>query len=110
MQVRLRLQREPPRAGRASPTWGPSRQAPQQPRELEEAQRLNDRLIQRALALGGTSTGEHGVGLGKLPYMEPEHGAGAVAAMRAIKTALDPHDIMNPGKIIPVDGSPDGNA
>ena len=73
---------------------------PERPEELEEAQRLNDRLVHRALALEGTCTGEHGVGLGKKQYMEPEHGAGAVATMQAIKQALDPHGIMNPGKIL----------
>jgi len=71
---------------------------PDRPEELAEAQRLNDRLIERALRLEGTCSGEHGVGLGKRAYLRAEHGA-AVDVMRAIKRALDPHDLMNPGKV-----------
>jgi len=68
------------------------------PKELEEAERLNDRLVMRALAMDGTCTGEHGIGLGKMKFMTAEHGEG-VAVMRAVKKALDPDNIMNPGKI-----------
>ena len=68
------------------------------PKEMEEAERLNGRLITRALAMGGTCTGEHGVGYGKAKYMTAEHGE-AVAVMRTLKQALDPDDIMNPGKM-----------
>jgi len=68
------------------------------PKELEEAERLNDRLVMRALAMDGTCTGEHGVGLGKMKFLTAEHGEG-VAVMRQIKKALDPDNIMNPGKI-----------
>ncbi|MFQ5669054.1 MAG: FAD-linked oxidase C-terminal domain-containing protein [Acidobacteriota bacterium] len=75
---------------------------PEQPGDLEEARRLNDRLIRRALAMDGTCTGEHGIGLGKRRYLEAEHGEG-VAVMRAIKEALDPHNIMNPGKLVDMD-------
>ncbi len=57
-----------------------------------------DRLIERALAFGGTCTGEHGIGQGKINYLAAEHGAG-VRAMVAIKKALDPLNILNPGKI-----------
>jgi D-lactate dehydrogenase (cytochrome) len=67
--------------------------------ELETARRLNDGLVERALAMGGTCTGEHGVGSGKRKFLAAEHGVG-LDVMRAIKTALDPDDRMNPGKIL----------
>ena len=67
--------------------------------ERQSAETLNHQLVERALALGGTCTGEHGVGLHKLGFLRAEAGDGAVAMMRAIKQALDPHNIMNPGKI-----------
>ncbi len=73
---------------------------PDDPKERAEAERLNERLVMRALAMGGTSTGEHGIGLGKMKYLQAEHGE-AVAVMRQLKQALDPQNIMNPGKIIP---------
>jgi D-lactate dehydrogenase (cytochrome) len=57
-------------------------------------------MAERALGLGGTITGEHGVGMGKLPLMAAEHGA-AWALMGQIKRALDPQDLMNPGKLVP---------
>jgi D-lactate dehydrogenase (cytochrome) len=66
--------------------------------ELARVEEVNARLVRRALALGGTCTGEHGIGLGKMAYLEEEHGE-AVAVMRAIKQALDPDNRMNPGKI-----------
>lgn len=69
--------------------------------EMETAEALNRRLIARAIAMGGTSTGEHGIGIGKLEFLEAEHGAAAVATMRAVKRALDPKNLMNPGKVIP---------
>jgi len=69
--------------------------------ELDAARRLNDRLIQRALVLGGTCTGEHGVGYGKMAFLEAEHGDG-VDVMRTIKRALDPDNRMNPGKVVAV--------
>ncbi|HLG89358.1 MAG TPA: FAD-linked oxidase C-terminal domain-containing protein [Alphaproteobacteria bacterium] len=68
------------------------------PEEIAEAERVNDRLVERAIAMGGTCTGEHGIGLGKLKFMNREHGA-AVGVMRALKAAIDPNGIMNPGKI-----------
>ncbi|HXV77333.1 MAG TPA: FAD-linked oxidase C-terminal domain-containing protein, partial [Candidatus Polarisedimenticolaceae bacterium] len=68
--------------------------------ERRRAERLNDRLVRRALAAGGTCTGEHGIGLGKRGFLAREHGAG-VEVMRAIKDALDPLGLMNPGKILP---------
>jgi D-lactate dehydrogenase (cytochrome) len=66
--------------------------------ELAEVKAFNARLVRRSLALGGTCTGEHGIGLGKIEYLEAEHGGG-VAVMRAIKRALDPDGRMNPGKM-----------
>jgi len=69
--------------------------------EMERAEDLNRRLVTRAIGMGGTSTGEHGIGLGKLEFLEAEHGAAAVATMRAVKRALDPKGLMNPGKVIP---------
>ena len=71
---------------------------PSDPSQLAEAQRLNERMIERSLALGGTTTGEHGVGSGKIAYVEQEHGP-AVDVMRVLKAALDPDSILNPGKI-----------
>jgi D-lactate dehydrogenase (cytochrome) len=72
---------------------------PDNPSELGEASRLNERMVRRALALGGTCSGEHGVGFGKMPYLQAEHGA-ALETMRTIKRALDPDNRMNPGKMI----------
>jgi D-lactate dehydrogenase (cytochrome) len=72
---------------------------PEKPEELREAQRLNDRLVERALAMDGTCTGEHGIGIGKKKYLAAEHGD-AVETMRAIKRAIDPLNIMNPGKVL----------
>src|SRR5271167_2810093 len=72
---------------------------PQRPDEIAEAGRLNDRMVTRALAMEGTSTGEHGIGYGKMDFLVSEHGE-AVSVMRAIKQALDPDNIMNPGKIV----------
>jgi D-lactate dehydrogenase (cytochrome) len=69
--------------------------------EIGRAEALLERLVDRALAMEGTCTGEHGVGQGKMKYLLAEHGAPALAAMQAIKRALDPQDIMNPGKIVP---------
>jgi len=72
---------------------------PQQPAERECAERLNLQMVQRAQRLEGTCSGEHGVGLHKMDFLAGEAGAGSVALMRRIKHALDPHNIMNPGKI-----------
>jgi len=68
------------------------------PEEMEEAERINGRLINRALSMDGTCTGEHGIGLGKIKYLREELGE-AVNVMAALKQALDPDNIMNPGKI-----------
>ncbi|MEM9972922.1 MAG: FAD-linked oxidase C-terminal domain-containing protein [Pseudomonadota bacterium] len=67
--------------------------------ELDVAKALSDRMAERALRLGGTATGEHGVGVGKLGFMEREHGA-AWGVMGDIKRALDPQNILNPGKLV----------
>ncbi len=69
--------------------------------ELREARALNERMVMRALAMGGTCTGEHGVGYGKMKYLEAEHGPG-LDLMRTIKRALDPDNRMNPGKMVAV--------
>jgi D-lactate dehydrogenase (cytochrome) len=72
---------------------------PDKPEEIDEAERLNHRIVQRAIRMDGTCTGEHGVGLHKMDFLVEEHGADTVDTMRAIKHALDPHNLMNPGKI-----------
>jgi D-lactate dehydrogenase (cytochrome) len=72
---------------------------PDDPDELARAKALNDRLVRRAIAMDGTCTGEHGVGYGKSPFLELEHGPTGVAMMRAVKTALDPQGLFNPGKV-----------
>jgi D-lactate dehydrogenase (cytochrome) len=72
---------------------------PNMPAEREIAEKLNHQLVQRALALEGTCTGEHGIGLHKMDFLLTETGHGAVDMMRTIKRALDPHNIMNLGKI-----------
>jgi len=74
---------------------------PENDAELSKCHEFLDRLVMRALAMDGTCTGEHGVGMGKRQFLEAEHGTG-VRVMRAIKTAIDPQNIMNPGKIIAV--------
>ena len=71
--------------------------------EVKRAKTLMGRLVELALSMDGTCTGEHGVGQGKMPYLMAEYGEPALRAMAAIKRALDPQNIMNPGKIIPFD-------
>ena len=68
--------------------------------EVKRAKLLMERLVELALSMDGTCTGEHGVGQGKMKYLLAEHGAAALAAMASIKRALDPQNIMNPGKIV----------
>ncbi|MEQ9327863.1 MAG: FAD-linked oxidase C-terminal domain-containing protein [Rhodospirillales bacterium] len=75
---------------------------PEKPEQLEEAKALNERIVNRALAMDGTCTGEHGIGYGKKHFLVAEHGGDAVSVMRALKMALDPQNIMNPGKIVSV--------
>ena len=72
---------------------------PNNPEEYATAEDLNHKLVHRALRLGGTCTGEHGIGLHKMDFLRTETGEGAVDMMRTIKLALDPHNILNPGKI-----------
>ena len=67
--------------------------------EVAKIERVNRRMVERAIGCGGTCSGEHGVGYGKIPFLELEHGP-ALAVMRSIKRALDPHNLMNPGKIV----------
>ncbi|MGZ5251168.1 MAG: FAD-binding oxidoreductase [Caldimonas sp.] len=72
---------------------------PDKPEERETAERLNEALVMRALAMDGTCSGEHGVGLHKMGFLVSEAGTGAIEMMRTMKRALDPKNIMNPGKI-----------
>jgi D-lactate dehydrogenase (cytochrome) len=69
--------------------------------EIGNTKKFLERLAERALAMEGTCTGEHGVGQGKMKYLLAEHGAPAMGAMQAIKRALDPEGLMNPGKMLP---------
>ena len=73
---------------------------PDDKKEFATVTRISERLVERALKFGGTCSGEHGVGFGKLKYLAAEHGE-ALAVMRSIKNALDPGNLMNPGKLIP---------
>ncbi len=72
---------------------------PDNANELAQVKEINARLVHRALAMGGTCTGEHGVGMGKMEYLVEEHGSEAIEVMKSIKRALDPDNRMNPGKI-----------
>ena len=74
---------------------------PGDPAELARVQEFGERLARRAIELGGTCTGEHGVGYGKAHLLELEHGAEGVELMRSVRAALDPDGIMNPGKVLP---------
>jgi len=69
--------------------------------DLQEAEWINERVVERALAMDGTCSGEHGIGIGKTRFMLREHGDEALAVMRAIKAALDPDNLLNPGKMLP---------
>ncbi|MGB3287954.1 MAG: FAD-linked oxidase C-terminal domain-containing protein [Burkholderiaceae bacterium] len=71
------------------------------PQEWEESEKLNRRLVERAIKMDGTCTGEHGVGLHKMEFMQAEHGQDALDLMSSLKQAFDPHNILNPGKMIP---------
>lgn len=74
---------------------------PNKEEQRKEAERLNHLMVYKALSMEGTCTGEHGVGTGKMKYLEKELGAEALRTMKRIKAALDPNNIMNPGKLIP---------
>jgi len=68
--------------------------------EWDESERINHALVTQAIQADGTCTGEHGIGLHKMQFMADEHGEDALDLMRALKTAFDPHNIMNPGKML----------
>ena len=70
------------------------------PKDLVEVERINDRLVNRAIAMGGTCTGEHGIGSYKMKFMQAEHGD-AVDLMKLLKRSIDPQNLMNPGKMLP---------
>jgi D-lactate dehydrogenase (cytochrome) len=74
---------------------------PSNSKDMEEINKMNDRLVRRAIAMGGTASGEHGIGYGKAKWLELEHGENAVKLMRTLKSAIDPNNIMNPGKLFP---------
>lgn len=74
---------------------------PNSPTDWEESEVVNHRLARRAIAYDGTCSGEHGVGLHKMQFLEEEHGEDALALMRSLKHAFDPNNILNPGKIFP---------
>ena len=73
---------------------------PDEPTEWDAARRVNELMVLRAIDMEGTCTGEHGVGIGKQSYLAKEHGE-ALSVMRTLKQALDPHNLMNPGKLLP---------
>jgi D-lactate dehydrogenase (cytochrome) len=73
--------------------------------EIDEVAAINKKMVEHAISVGGTSTGEHGVGTGKIAYMQQEHGD-AIGLMALIKHAIDPKGIMNPGKILPLATAP----
>jgi D-lactate dehydrogenase (cytochrome) len=73
---------------------------PARPEERATAERLSHQMVERALSLDGTCTGEHGIGLHKQGFLVEEAGEDAMDLMRTLKRALDPHDIMNPGKVL----------
>ncbi|MFL6715379.1 MAG: FAD-binding oxidoreductase [Burkholderiaceae bacterium] len=73
---------------------------PNDPEDIARAEGVNARMVARAIAMDGTCTGEHGVGMHKMDFLVQEHGEGAIDTMRALKHALDPKNILNPGKIV----------
>ena len=94
----------PPEPGAPGEIPGPRRSPlrpgrPPEPDGLARAGELDKKIVARALDLGGSCSGEHGVGIGKREFLEREHGLDALAVMYSVKQALDPRGIMNPGKI-----------
>lgn len=79
---------------------------PDSPEEWAQSEHLNRRLVERAIAMQGTCTGEHGVGLHKQAFMLAEHGQDALDVMASLKAALDPRNILNPGKVLPQSPAP----
>ncbi len=75
---------------------------PHKPAEIEEAKALNVRVVQRALAMEGTCTGEHGIGIGKQAYLREELGEDVIDLMRDLKRLFDPENLLNPGKVVPL--------
>lgn len=75
---------------------------------MAKIHQVNENLIQRTLDAGGTCTGEHGIGYGKIKYLEAQYGPGSVQLMKTIKQAIDPLNIMNPGKVVPYDADTNG--
>lgn len=75
---------------------------PENEAEVKEAKRIGSELADMAITLGGTCTGEHGIGVGKKEYLKSEMGEASIAVMRNIKTIFDPGNILNPGKVIDV--------
>jgi len=75
---------------------------PNKPAEIEEAKAINVRVVQRALAMEGTCTGEHGVGIGKQVYLREELGEDVIDVMRDLKRMFDPENLLNPGKVVPL--------
>jgi D-lactate dehydrogenase (cytochrome) len=73
---------------------------PSDPTDVAQAEGINARMVTRALEMDGTCTGEHGVGMHKMDFLKQEHGADALGLMRSLKHALDPHNLLNPGKIV----------
>jgi len=72
---------------------------PAKPAELEDVRHITHEITMQMIEMGGTCTGEHGIGSGKIQALEAETGAAAVSIMRSIKKTLDPNNILNPGKV-----------
>ena len=79
---------------------------PDHPEEVAEAKKLASDMALKAIALGGTCTGEHGIGVGKKEYLRAEMGENTINLMKAIKTTMDPKNIMNPGKMLDMNSPP----